>query len=197
MRLSKFIPVLALVAPLLAGCGGDDVEVYRVSKSPEARAGLPHDHPPVGGGEAPKSQGARDIHWKTPPGWGELPGTGMRHATFVIGEGSARAEMSVVALRGAGGGLLPNVNRWRRQLGLGPFDDKTFAKESLRVASPAGEAIVVDLRGTDERILGAVLDAGGGTWFFKLRGPDKTVGAAKETFLGFLSGLHYSGGGKK
>lgn len=69
--------------------------------------------------------------WKTPKGWTEEPGTGMRKATFVIatGEKSSRAEeysgnggvnskleCTVIPLPSTG--VLANVNRWRKQIGL-------------------------------------------------------------------------------
>ncbi len=62
--------------------------------------------------------------WTTPAGWDEEPASGMRAATFVIGEGDEKLECSVIPLPAPGGAassdeyLLDNVNRWRKQLGL-------------------------------------------------------------------------------
>ena len=60
--------------------------------------------------------------WKTPEGWTEQGGSGMRAATFVIGDPAEKVECSVIALPNDAPAsdeyILPNVNRWRGQLGL-------------------------------------------------------------------------------
>tara|TARA_R110002072_G_scaffold173600_3_gene328451 strand:- start:10553 stop:11533 length:981 start_codon:yes stop_codon:yes gene_type:complete len=60
--------------------------------------------------------------WKTPDGWTEQGGSGMRAATFVIGDPADDVECSVIALPNDAPAsdeyILPNVNRWRGQLGL-------------------------------------------------------------------------------
>lgn len=60
--------------------------------------------------------------WKTPEGWSEQPGSGMRAATFRIGDAGKELECSVIALPAEDPAsdeyLLPNINRWRGQLGL-------------------------------------------------------------------------------
>ena len=60
--------------------------------------------------------------WKTPEGWTEQGATGMRAATFAISAGGSTTECSVIALPNDDPAsdeyILPNVNRWRGQLGL-------------------------------------------------------------------------------
>jgi len=60
--------------------------------------------------------------WKTPEGWTEQSGSGMRAATFVIGDPAKKLECSVIALPNDDPAsdeyILPNVNRWRGQLSL-------------------------------------------------------------------------------
>ena len=47
----------------------------------------------------------------------------MRRGSFTIrGEGNATADLSIVALPGAAGGLVENLNRWRGQVGLASLD---------------------------------------------------------------------------
>jgi len=41
-----------------------------------------------------------------------------------------------------------------------------------------------------QRILGAIVPFNGGTWFFKLMGPDAVVAGAKPAFLEFLKTVH-------
>ncbi|MGZ0171361.1 MAG: hypothetical protein ACKVHE_17585 [Planctomycetales bacterium] len=68
-----------------------------------------------------KIEGGKPV-WKTPEGWTEQEATGMRAATFAIGEGASKVECSVIALPNDDPAsdeyILPNVNRWRGQLGL-------------------------------------------------------------------------------
>ena len=60
--------------------------------------------------------------WKTPEGWTEQGGSGMRAATFTMGDPPNQVECSVIALPNDDPAsdeyILPNVNRWRGQLGL-------------------------------------------------------------------------------
>jgi hypothetical protein len=60
--------------------------------------------------------------WKTPEGWTEQGGSGMRAATFTMGDPAEKVECSVIALPNDAPAsdeyILPNVNRWRGQLGL-------------------------------------------------------------------------------
>ena len=43
----------------------------------------------------------------------------MSVATWQVGDGTASAKITVTPLGGAAGGVPANVNRWRRQVGLG------------------------------------------------------------------------------
>lgn len=101
--------------------------------------------------------------WKAPEGWSEQPGTGMRAATFRIGDAGQELECSVIALPAEDPAsdeyLLPNINRWRGQLGLASqslaelkdsdgfhqfdLDDGTtitWVNLSGKVSAPAGSA---------------------------------------------------------
>ena len=69
-----------------------------------------------------KIKGGKPV-WKTPDGWKEQGKSGMRAETFAIGSGASKTECSVIALPNddpaSDAYILPNVNRWRGQLGLG------------------------------------------------------------------------------
>ncbi|MBI1314433.1 hypothetical protein GC176_24330 [bacterium] len=62
--------------------------------------------------------------WTAPSGWNEQPASGMRAATFTIGNDGKSLECTVIPLPARDGTassdeyLLENVNRWRKQLGL-------------------------------------------------------------------------------
>jgi hypothetical protein len=59
-------------------------------------------------------QGA--LHFKAPEGWTAVAPTAMRNVNFQAG--NPALECYVTMLAGDGGGALPNVNRWREQVGL-------------------------------------------------------------------------------
>ena len=85
-------------------------------------------------GERPK--------WTTPEGWNEQPASGMRAATFRIGDGEDALECTVIPLPARDGAaaseeyLLENVNRWRKQLGL-----SAHSAEELNAALDAEDNI--------------------------------------------------------
>lgn len=159
--------------------------MYRVEKDTPAARPVMKEIP------MPSPPSTSPLRWSRPAGWTELPAGGMRKAIFRTGpEG---AEVSVVALGGAAGGLLSNVNRWRGQIGLDPIDEAGLSDLSEKIRSPAGELVLVDFTGKGpsprSRIAAAVLNLGATTWFFKMMGGEEEVGKAKPAFRKFLGGL--------
>ena len=90
---------------------------------------LPPSHPPIGGMNATPSAAADLPTWTVPADWQPAPLEQFLVAKYVIsGPGGEQAAVNVSSLGGDGGGLLPNVNRWRGQLGLAPVTDADVAK---------------------------------------------------------------------
>ena len=100
------------------------------------------------------------------------------------------------ASAGDGGGLLPNVNRWRKQLGLEPVTAADLAKLDT-LETPSGKAAVVEISGTDMRsqqpaqLVGVVLPVNGQTWFYKLAGDAAVVAQQKAALLKFVQSAKY------
>ena len=211
------LSALAVLLLSLAACKKDEIQVYKVAKPadvpaapmasaapamPASAAGappLPDGHPPIGGasgmGALPPEMSQMavasplSLAWKAPGGWTEKPAAGMRRATFVVPGGAGPAELYVVSLPGDAGGELPNVNRWRGQVGLPAWDEAGFKKAAVKVSSKAGTFTLVDLPGSGARMAAAMLTRNDETWFFKLLGPDASVGAALPAFKTFLAGV--------
>ncbi len=177
---------------LLAACRNDDIRVYRIAKTADPHAG--HNHGPLMS-EAmtpPPPASSGEIAWQVPPGWKVLPASGMRKATFRIGKGKNEVELSVIALPGRAGGDLPNVNRWRGQIGLAKLAPDQLGAQSRTLKSAAGELLMVDFTGTGTpptRVLAAILHSSEQVWFFKMTGPSSSIGKARPKFLGFLKSL--------
>ena len=97
------------------------------------------------------------------------------------------------ATAGDGGGLAPNVNRWRGQLGLSPVDEVS----TVTFAVPGGQAQLVDISGASVQtgkaaaLIGVVVTLSDRTWFYKLMGDPALVAAGKDAFTQFVKGVKY------
>jgi len=156
-----------------------------------AGAGLPASHPPIEGLGAAGASAAGQTKpaWKIPAGWQELPPGQMQLAKYALGAKDApKAEVSVATIPGDGGGALANVNRWRRQIGLGPIEESALAKETSSLEIGASKALVLDAVSSDKarRMVVVSVPVKGSTWFYKLLGDEAAVAKEKEAFLGFV-----------
>jgi hypothetical protein len=90
--------------------------------------------------------------WKTPGGWRQQPGTGMRFATLELGPAGQALELTVIPLAMPAGDeagyVLANVNRWRTQLGLPSIAADKLSTAAEQIAFEGGTATAVDLTGT-------------------------------------------------
>ncbi len=116
----------------------------------------------------------------------------------MIQTNGAQAGVNVSQLAGEGGGLLANVNRWRRQLGLPPLaQEEELPNLVSALTVPGGQAQVVDFNGTNvktgqpARMIGVVLPMNGQTWFYKLMGDPGLVAAQKDALVKFIQSAHY------
>jgi hypothetical protein len=161
---------------------------------------LPPSHPPIDGMSpvtASAAPAADKPTWDVPAGWQEGPLAQFLVAKYLIaGTGNAKAEVNVSSLAGDGGGLAPNVNRWRAQLGLAPATDEDLAKLAA-VDVNGAKATVVELSGTNQRtstpasMVGVVLPLGGQTWFYKLMGDAGVVAQQKDALMKFVQSAKY------
>jgi hypothetical protein len=201
---------IAAALVLLTACRDEKVTSYRVPKEPDPTlpAGETGDAgqsqaAPAGSPAAPPAPGASmanvpvptasgpSLAWTAPSDWKAKPLGSMRKGSYSVGgEGSAGADLSITAFPGDVGGELANINRWRGQVGLGPLAAGQAEGAVVRVEANGLSITVVDCSGTDaanrQRILGAIVPAGGSTWFFKLMGADAVVGKEKTAFMEFL-----------
>jgi hypothetical protein len=170
---------LALLAAL-AACQKDPIEVRVVPKEDQPAMEMPASGRPSG------------LRWTAPAGWREIPGSGMRVASFALPKTAGKAEVTVVALPGDVGGELANVNRWRGQLALPPIALADLPPARAIVKTRLGSLFVYDFTGAGEkrtRLVAGMIQVSGTMWFFKLMGDEKAVAAAKPSFLKLLEGL--------
>ena len=207
--------VLAIMA-LNAGCNDkQEPKVYSVANPSPATptaghqgmpAAIPPGHPAMGAvpgaSVAPFAEGkaAPEISSGTPPQhWEMQPPTPMRLASFSVkGEKGATADISLIVLNGAAGGVLDNINRWQSQLGQPDLTADDLAQKTQTLKAPLGEMTVVDLQGLaqgadpskDGRIIAAIVSHNGMAFFFKLRGNAELVGEQKADFLQWIGTVH-------
>ncbi len=114
-----------------------------------------------------------------PTGWTESEGSAFRIASYQIEmEGFAPADFSITSFPGEAGGLAANVNRWRQQLGLGPWNEAQVNANAELLNAGELEFMLFDLKPTTERekslskerILAAILKYNDRSWFYKLKG---------------------------
>src|SRR5438477_1788160 len=124
--------------------------------------------------------------WQVPSQWKALPASQMQVARFgVPKKGPAEAEVFVSVFPNDTGGMLANVNRWRKQLGLGEVaaPDLDSLVKPLDPANP--EAMLVELTNKNKQLVGAIVPRAGSFWFYKLFGDADAVVPEKEAFLAF------------
>ena len=162
---------------------------------------LPASHPAIPGMDtaatATSAAAADKPAWTVPPDWKEGELMQFLVARYIIaGSGEASAAVNVSQLDGTGGGLLPNLNRWRSQLGQPALSDDDAAKLPTIDATGA-KAVVADFTGTDARtgkaarLVGVVLPLNGRTWFYKLMGDPDLVGRQKDALIQFVQSAKY------
>jgi len=179
------------------------VKIEAAPATPE----LPADHPPIARPgtmagavttQRPPKPREGGPTWTIPAGWKEIDGGQFLFTKFVIaGEAGAQATVNVSMSPGDGGGLLPNVNRWRGQLGQGAWTDTDLKKNAQEIEVTGGKATYLELKGADSNTekpaatLGAQVVRDGRTWYYKLMGEPTLVAAQKENFVSFVKGVKY------
>ncbi|MHB8523987.1 MAG: hypothetical protein ACYDH9_24960 [Limisphaerales bacterium] len=184
------------LAAMLAGCGREQVQVYETPKEPpDTIAGAP------AGAQAGADGAAVPLRWTLPSGWQEKPASAMRVGSFSFsGKNGQLADVSVIPLGGMPQNELDNVNRWRGMIGLAPITAEDSARQAEKVKIGSAEGHLFDMVSTEAkiddkyraRILGAMLQRGGTTWFFKMTGDDATVADAKAAFKEFLQSVSFA-----
>lgn len=87
----------------------------------------------------------RPIDWSLPPGWSAKEGSGMRFATLIAGEAAEAPELTVIPLGIEAGDVLPNVNRWREQLGLPAIGAADLGRDTRPLKVGGRDGVRVEL----------------------------------------------------
>jgi hypothetical protein len=148
-----------------------------------------------------------EITWVDPPGLRRVPPKSpMRKASFEVPHAKEDKEDGELAVfyfgPGQGGSIDANVDRWVKQFsGVATGDVKRADREAngLRQHTveiqhgtfDAGQMSMGPATGPkkDYALLGAIVEAPSGAYFFKMTGPAHTVAAARDPFYKLLDSI--------
>lgn len=139
-----------------------------------------------------------------PASWKRLrPTSSMRRAELELPpvEGDQKpGNLAVFVFPEGAGTVQANVQRWQQQ--FRGDDGQTPEVESAKVQGQNVEVTRVEVAGTyveppfsgggtfpNYRLLGAIVETDGGSYFLKLVGPDKTIETAKEGFDAMIASM--------
>ena len=150
---------------------------------------------------------AVEITWVDPAGLRRVPPkSAMRKASYEVPRVPGDAEDGELAVfyfgPGQGGGIDANVDRWVKQFaGVAPGDVKRADREVhglrahtveiVRGTFDAGQMAMGGSSGPkkDYALVGAIVEAPSGAYFFKMTGPAATVRAARPAFDQLLDSI--------
>ena len=196
MKRQTIAVACALLASLATGCGKDEISRMTVKKvqplleeSPPEKGSAPQ------GGTAPSQGQLNQLAYEKPESWTDQGASGMRAASFIAGPTEARVQVSAIRLGGTAGGLLPNVNRWRGQLGLDPIVQDELKPATIALASGSAKLVEMESPAIGDQVaqatLVAIVEQAGNSWFFKMTGPRDTVLAERGRFEGFMKSVRF------
>ena len=195
------VTLIGLLLLLIIGCGNNQPkEITEVRKlQPETLnvAGNKPSTPPTA--MHPDTTENKRFLWELPEGWQEKALTPMRTANFGLADNPA-VECYIIVLKGTGGGIVANINRWQRQMGQPELSSEAVA--ALPVLEMLGQSVsYVEIDGTYQGMTGAAqpdfmmlataCPLADETVFVKMTGPAAAVEAEKENFKAFCTTLHY------
>lgn len=138
------------------------------------------------------------LQWKTPKGWQENKGTGMRLASFTTTD-TDPINCTIIALGGGAGGIQANVTRWIRQLGLNDISQeelKNFLESSTTINSKGTfEGTAFDFtklqaaKNNPESMMAAIYMINNQSVFVKMTGTYKAIQEHKSEFINLCKSL--------
>lgn len=161
---------------------------FPANTMPTAATAPPVTMPPATG----MAGGSNLPQWDVPEGWTPTAAGPMIDAAFTAVGGT---KITVSSLSGTAGGLLANVNRWRRQISLPPIDNAQLEADVQTMELGTNTGHLVDMVQTTgdprQRIVALVVPQTNKTWFYKLTGTDASVESVKAEFTAFVKSVRY------
>jgi len=161
---------------------GPSTPLPKTGASPESRFGI-RQHP---------------FHWTAPESWIAQKTSQFRLINYQVAENT---ECYLTVLPGDGGGITPNINRWRGQMGLGPLSEGGISELELKPLL-GSEAYAISCDGSfggmgaqkqreGYRMLGLIQNFSGIMISVKMVGPLEEVKASTEDFFAFCESIRF------
>jgi hypothetical protein len=189
---------VGLLVLLGAGCGKEEVRVYRV---PKEKATAPPDAHALAHGGNVHGGNLPPFTWKTPAGWEQQQDSaGVRIVHFgVRGPEGQTADVGVVPLTGAAVSRGDLVNMVRSSIELGQATEEDLARQAEKVTVGPLQGELFEMVSTNAlveqkfkaRILMASVQQDKTLWLFKIAGADELVRAQRPAFLDFLKSIQF------
>jgi len=174
LRLPSYRDALPALLLGLASCSEEEkVPTYRVATDNAVAVPTPESH-----------KGSRPLRWQAPEEWAEEAPGQFQDALYRL---SPETTVAVSSFPGDGGGVISNVNRWRKQIGLQPQAD--VGGQVIVLEEGESEAKWFELKGERKSILAAIIPLDDKTWFFKLSSPTSELDAARSGFESLLKSV--------
>jgi|TARA_B100001996_G_scaffold210219_1_gene161309 hypothetical protein len=182
----KIINILLLLFFVLTGCNDSrHIQSYRM---PKKDFGLANE---IEKGSK-QNNNVSGLSWSLPETWAPSDGHSMRLASFNVPYSKGVGDLSIVSLSGESGGLVANVNRWRRQIDLDPIDEQEILASAVNGESRIGPFRLFRLvndANKEKAILAAVLPIGSKTFFIKLTASQQGISELRFSFMEFCSSI--------
>jgi hypothetical protein len=149
---------------------------------------------------SPSDSQAAGLEYQAPETWRPGPTSAVRRASFVVDDGSGRVTIAVTSFSAQSGpqisSPLPNVNRWRGQLGLARVSEAELSETTQSVEIGGEKGLYVALESSegaapDLAMRAAMVRHGDQVWFFKLDGPRPLVERESEHFQEFIRSVKF------
>ncbi len=141
----------------------------------------------------PTSSQAAHPSWEAPFHWQGQDLGSLRKGSWLVKEGEAKVDISVLAFPGETGGLLANINRWAQQVGLQALEPESLENivQTYSVSDRSAQYVsLVNTKG-GLALVGVIVPVGEVFWFFKMMGNAALVEKETAAFHQFLKTVQF------
>ena len=138
------------------------------------------------------SDNKHHLNWDAPINWIASDGSSMRLASYQIPHPNGNGDLSVIELGGNAGGMVLNVNRWRKQLGLTPMTEYEINSIIKTEQGILGEYQWFHLQNEntpETAFLAAIITLSESTLFIKLSASSQSIQNMESDFLNFCTSI--------
>ncbi len=205
----KLLRVSPAIAVLMAGCltfvafgcaRQGTPEIPPQANEEGSESGVPATDTDAILRQAIRTEPEEEIRYTVPEGWSPAESSGLQKASFQVAEGTLSTEISIMGMPGAATQLLPNVNLWRKQVGLGDTTQEELdtVLQPIEIGGRSGHYIQLIGPPDAERpvgMLAVLISKQDRTWFIKMLGDVELVQRQKNRFEEFLKSMTFAPGG--